>query len=169
MEGSIATGRSGSPVSGYSRAELDEFLAEASSERVRLEAAIAAEAERTRRARSALGTHRVMVAMLLSAQRELDDIRARAEREAALILAGPERTVPVLDLTRSERSESSDRSGQAAAVSSPNPITEPSVVAPASPEVAAPVAPDDESNDYFDFLRGALDDDAPLGPRPEPT
>jgi hypothetical protein len=146
MEGSTATGARTAPVSGYSRAELDEFLGEAASERARLEAAIVADEERARRARSALGAHRVMVAMLLSAQRELDDIRIRAEREAAAILGGADRPAPMLDLTRIE---------------SPEPMGEP----PCAGVSTVPV--DGESNDYFDFLRGALDDDAPLGPRPE--
>jgi cell division septum initiation protein DivIVA len=154
MDGSTAAGLPDAPVRGYSRAELDEFLTQAATERARLEATIAADEERIRRGRAALGTHRVMVAMLLAAQRELDDIRARAEREAAAILAGAGRPEPVLDLTRSE----------------PAPPVSPVPPAPVQVASVAPsVTGDADAHDYFDFLRGALDDDAPLGPRPEPA
>jgi hypothetical protein len=143
------------PVRAYSRSAIDEFLTAAAAERARLEAAIAEDEERTRCARAALGTHRVMVAMLIEAQRELDEIRTRAEAEAATILAGAGRPAVLLDLTQPE----------------PGPVD------PASPPLAAvPPAPvmttaspatDAGTTDYFDFLRGALVDDEPLGPRPE--
>jgi cell division septum initiation protein DivIVA len=145
------------PVHGYSRAELDAFLASVAVERERLEAAIAADEERTRTARAALGTHRIMVSMLLEAQREIDDIRARAEAEAALILASHRRVKPLLDLTRLERDPDI----------APPPATDGSALA--ATHDAAPTSSPDGTVEYFDFLRGALDDDAPLGPGPEPA
>ena len=134
--------RAPSDFHGYSRVELDDFLVSVADERTRLEAAIAEDEVRTRAARAALGTHRVMVAMLLQALREIDEIRARAEAEAAVFLAASSApTAPVLDITRLERGATRQ----------------------AAPRVS------DEDTEYFDFLRGALVDDAPLGPRPEPA
>jgi hypothetical protein len=145
MDRSGATG-----YHGYSRAELDDYLSSVAQERARLEATITEHEERTRAARAALGTHRVMVAMILQSQREIDEIRARAEAEAAVIMASSS-TPParVLDITRLEQVE---------------PPVAPRPAAPPSPMLR----PDgDDSAEYFDFLRGALVDDAPLGPRPE--
>ena len=144
---------------GYSRAELDEYLSSVGQERMRLEAVIAEDEERTRAARAALGTHRVMVSMLLQAQREIDDIRARAEAEAAVIMASSSAPrAQVLDITRIEQ-----------AVSAAAPHAGTNGVAAPLPSPSAPLASvgQDDSNEYFDFLRGALVDDAPLGPRPE--
>jgi hypothetical protein len=161
MDSLIGAAPAGAPVRAYSRAAIDEFLSAAAEERAKLEAAVSHAEERTRRARASLGTHRVMVAMLLEGQRELDEIRARAEAEATAVLAdaptppaGPLSHGPapaVLDLT-----------------------AEPSLVA--APQWsqwsghAMPVAPDPggtDGDDYFRFLRGALADEQPLGPRPE--
>jgi hypothetical protein len=130
---------------GYSRTELDAFLLSVEDERARLEAAIAEDEVRTRAARAALGTHRVMVSMLLQAQREIDEIRARAEAEAAVVLlASSSPSAPVLDITRLEHG-----------------VPSPMFSTRLSP------ATNDDNTEYFDFLRGALVDDAPLGPRPE--
>jgi hypothetical protein len=126
---------------------------------------IADDEERTRRARAAMGTHRVMVAMLLTAQRELDEVRARAEREAAAILADAQRPVHVLDLTRPEPPAPSTTSPPVADVW-PATVTETRMPTPVASN-PVPAVHEGESNEYFDFLRGALDDHEPLGPRPE--
>ena len=94
-----------------------------------------------------------MVAMLLQAQREIDDIRARAEAEAAVILASSSTPpAPVLDITKLEQSA---------------PATSTRPLATAVPSARAAQNGHDDTSEYFDFLRGALVDDAPLGPRPE--
>jgi hypothetical protein len=152
MESLNGESRGELPVRAYSRSAIDDFLAAAASERARLEAAIAEDEERTSRARAALGTHRVMVAMLIEAQRELDATRTRAEAEAATILGGAGRPPALLDLTRVEPAP-----GDVTSL----PVTVPSMTGPVSPTADA------GTTEYFDFLRGALVDDKPLGPRPE--
>ena len=84
------------PVRGYSRAEVDEFLAAVAVERSRLEAEIAEATERINRARSAIGMHRVMVAMLLETQQELSALRSEAEAQARQIVADAEREAAAL-------------------------------------------------------------------------
>src|SRR5206468_1362361 len=144
MDGSTATGLPDAPVHGYSRTELDGFLTQAATERSRLEAAIAADEERIRRGRAALGTHRVMVAMLLAAQRELDDIRVRAEREAAAILAGADQPEPVLDLTRSEPTPSAGPVPPAPVPVAPVEATPFTATAPVAPSATG----DADAHDY---------------------
>jgi hypothetical protein len=168
MENSSGMPTLASPVRGYPRPAVDEFVASAAHEQAALETAIADAQERTRRARAAIGTHRVMVAMLLEAQRHLDEIRAAAETEATDIIARAEREAeaiisaarpPILDLSGAESRER--------AVSQPITSSTSSMSDPWSPGFAAPSEPGAESSEYFDFLRGALVDDEPLGPRGE--
>jgi cell division septum initiation protein DivIVA len=178
MESLLHTPTLESPVQGYPRSAVDEFVAAAEAEAAKLEAMIADAGERTRRSRAAIGTHRVMVAMLLEAQRELDEIRALAEAEAADIIATAEREADevlkrnghrVVDLSELERGE---RSAPRRSAESPvkAPMTEKPTVASSDPGALGSVphaeGPDDGA-DYFDFLRGALVDDEPLGPRGE--
>jgi hypothetical protein len=153
MERAVTLSAPDSPVHGYSRAAVEEFVSAAAAEETKLEAVIEEAATRTRKARAAIGTHRVMVAMILEAQHQLDDIRAQAESEAARILAQGERDAdelaplvspPELDLVGAETMR-----------------PEPPPVADARPQEPP------EGSDYFAFLRGALVDDEPLGPRGE--
>jgi hypothetical protein len=156
----------GTAIHGYSRAEVDEFLAAAAIERERLEREIADARARISRARSALGMHRVMVAMMLETQRELSELRMSAERRAAEIVADAEReqarlgsrpssvadpssvaTPAMIDLERAEHVDSWATFGA------------PTPDAPTGASTAS-----QHGEDYFDFLRGALADDSPLGP-----
>jgi cell division septum initiation protein DivIVA len=156
-----AQSESSTAIQGYSRAEVDEFLSAAASERQRLEREIADARGRIARARAALGMHRVMVAMMLETQRELGELRQNAERSAAAIVAAAERErsplgasmtsfgVPepaptqIIDLDAVDHSVSWADVGGAA---------------PASGNGS------DSGDEYFDFLRGALADESPLGP-----
>jgi hypothetical protein len=163
------------PIHGYSRAEVDDFLQAAAAERARLEATIADANGRASRARSALGTHRVMVAMLLETQRELGQLRTDAEQEAEAIIAAAERDVAQARAIRLDTEEidlsAFATAGENAVAGMSTPLS-----AFAPPEgtsadgsfASAPVngAGDGSGDDYFAFLRGALDDDQPLGPPP---
>lgn len=164
MEGTVSKS-----VHGYPRAEVEDFLAAASVERVRLEAEIADADSRTARARSAVGSHRVMVAMLLEAQQELTEIRRAAELEAERILADAERRAQEIE-DRAPAAGAPTASPDPAPVVT-TPLTPPATVATATPPASGPLidlsAGADGGEDYFDFLRGALTDEAPLGPAPE--
>ena len=160
----------GTPIQGYSRADVDQFLAAAAEERIRLEATIDDLQSRISRARSAIGMHRVMVAMLLETQRELTDIRDSAAAEAEQIVREAEAeavalraSAPVPRASASSRPSSAityddgiDLTGEA-----PSPL---SVGAVAGPSLAAPLAAEPHNDGYMEFLRGALSDDSPLGP-----
>lgn len=110
---------------GYSRQAVDEFIAAAAIEAERLEVLIADAAERTRRARAAIGTHRVMVAMVVETQLRLDELRRDAELESAAILERADREAEArrvreraeLDLIAIERSASSLDRGAADPIS----------------------------------------------------
>jgi hypothetical protein len=175
----------GNAVQGYSRAEVDEFLAAAAVERARLEAEISDARSRVGRARSAIGMHRVMVAMLLETQRELTELRSHADAEADAILAQAERDAAVI---LAGSGDGVARVAPVAPVGLPSaPIgpaageihlgaADPASLVGAEPPVEAPTrplaqgAPAEQtagSDDYFDFLRGALADESPLGPGPE--
>jgi hypothetical protein len=151
-------------VSGYSRLAVVEFAAAAESEAERMRAEIDAAERRAARARAAIGTHRVMVAMLFTVQHRLDEIRSEAETQAAAILEQAERgadeilarTGPVLDLR--EPMDAVPNVGGTSASHGDLPIAR----ALAHDEASTA---EDGSSDYFAFLRGALDDREPLGPR----
>jgi hypothetical protein len=177
MDADIATPTSDQPVRGYQRAAVDEFLAAAQAERSRLETLIAEANDRTARARAAVGMHHIMVAMLVETQEELARRRREADQEAASIIA--------------------DAEAQARAIESPPTAPEPlppAAVFPAPPIAERPrihateatseppsSAPrlqvdghnghdgndDGEGDRFFAFLRQALSDEEPLGPRPE--
>src|SRR5262249_36684182 len=126
-------------------------------ERSRLEADIADSTERINQARSAIGLHRVMVAMLLESQRELTDMREQAEQRAKEIIAEAEREAAAI---------------AAGTAPAPGPPTSPpsgfaGAAAPAAPEIHLPGRAGDDGDHYFRYLSGALADDAPLGPAPE--
>ena len=137
------------PIHGYPRGDVEEFLSAAAAERVRLEAEIAEAHARIAQARSAVGTHRVMVTMLLDAQRELSEIRRRAEAEAERMIAEAE-----IEAQAIER-------GRWSAFDVPT-----SVSMPSEPTIDLVGHADAQGSDqFFDYLRGALADDQPLGPR----
>jgi hypothetical protein len=99
-----------------------------------------------------------MVAMLLQAHREIEEIRNRAELEAAALLAGSVREAP-----RSPWGEPPSEGPDTVLIdlteqpASVTPLSVPSPVPHDQPHMGTP--------EYFDFLRGALVDDEPLGPR----
>jgi ABC-type transporter Mla subunit MlaD len=135
------------PIHGYPRADVDEFLRAAAAERVRLEAEIADANARIAHARSAVGTHRVMVAMLLEAQRQLSELRRDAEIQAERIIAEAEIEAQAIE-----------RGVRGSAASRPT-FAEPSI------DLTRPDLRTEDPAEFFDFLRGALADDRPLGPR----
>ena len=139
------------PVRGYSHEAIEEFMRAADQEARRLEELIADSERRAARARAAIGTHRVMVAMLFTTQHRLDEMRRDAEAEAAAILHGAEREAdaivaapsePVLDLGELERP----------AVVLPVPVES----LPDGPRISVPDRPegdgDTESSAYFAFF-----------------
>jgi len=151
------------PVHGYSRSEVDEFLAAAAVERARLEATIADANARSNRARAALGMHRVMVAMLLEAQREMSQLRADAEREADRIVADADEQARAMSGFAHESTFVASMIDLAAAEAAVNRVA---THAPMPEPQPAPFASNGhhDSDEYFEFLRGALADDQPLGP-----
>src|SRR5262245_50216810 len=79
--------QSPSPIRWYSRSALDEFLVAADAERSRLNGLIGGAHSRLARANSAIGLHQTMVEMLIDSQREIGEVRSKAEIEAAAIIA----------------------------------------------------------------------------------
>jgi hypothetical protein len=138
------------PIHGYPRADVDEFLRSAAAERIRLEAEIADANARIAHARSAVGTHRVMVAMLLETQRQLSEMRRDAEVQAERIIAEAE-----IEAQAIERGPGSPNGGSASTPGFAEPTIDLTRSAPSS----------EEPDEFFEFLRGALADDQPLGPR----
>jgi hypothetical protein len=164
-------------VHGYTRAAVAEFSAAAEQECRRLEAELAGAERRTARARASIGAHRVMVAMLFATQQQLDEMRAAAEAEATRVLGEAEEEaeailsgfdLAVIDLSSIE--------GEAPACSSR--LSSANDNAALRPRWGLGINPIDArsatsentsagSDAYFEFLRGALEDDQPLGPRVE--
>lgn len=177
MNSEVANPTSEQPLRGYQRAAVDEFLAAAEAERSRLESLIADANDRASRARAAVGMHHIMVTMLAETQQELAQRRSDADRRSAEIIAAaeaqaraierpPAAPVPPVTSTPLE-------SPAAAASLSAIPAA---YTPPAAGELAS-MAPrlqidrheeDEEADRFFAFLRRALVDDEPLGPRPEP-
>ncbi len=78
MESDTVTSTDDQLVHAYSRDAVDDFLAAAEAERVRLRGIVTDAEARSRRARAAVGMQRVMVSMLLETQREVyGDARVR--------------------------------------------------------------------------------------------
>ena len=157
-------------VFGYERAAVDDFLAAAGRERERLEAEIEESRTRERKARAAIGMHRVMISMLLETQIELEEKRRAAEAEAAAILARTEEEASRLEATTA-RSAPDALSASFSRATSPSLTVidlerAESIDEPLPPSHRAGAAPTDDADQYFEFLRGALADDQPLGPRP---
>jgi cell division septum initiation protein DivIVA len=153
MEAQVTTDAPSTPIQGYSRADVDQFLTAAAEERLRLETEVEELEGRISRARSAIGMHRVMVALLLETQRELTEIRDSASAEAERIVREAEREVATMRCAPT--ADSIDLVAES----------------PASRLPVAPVADGGvaeqgaaQGDEYMDFLRGALSDDSPLGP-----
>jgi hypothetical protein len=176
MEANVVNDAVRTAVQGYTRAEVDEFLQAAAAERSRLESEIADARSRIGRARSAIGMHRVMVAMLLETQRELTEMRAHADVEAEAILAQAERDAAMILAGSAPAAPGATTSAPPAIA---DPASTPIVSAPAAvpeidlsgpdPKIAMSATGDGEGDrdEYFDFLRGALADESPLGPGAE--
>lgn len=171
-------------MNAYAREAIDDFLAAAESERVQLQAQIADAEARTRRARAAVGMHRVMVGMLLETQQELGALRVRAEVDAAEILGqAEEEAQQILRRAREDAGVAVDTDSASPVVpsepSAPDafartldlasyerddapPLAATSSFASLSPAMTSDSRDDDH---FFAYLRGALADEAPLGPR----
>ncbi|MCU1457413.1 MAG: hypothetical protein JWL73_1505 [Actinomycetia bacterium] len=171
MESEIAVPPNEQPVRGYQRAAVEEFLAAAEAERARLNALIAEANDRAARARAAVGMHHVMVSMLLETQEELARRRTEADQRAAEILAAAEAEALAIERAPAAIAPAMTVSPPTPVASAPTGVYEP----PAAPEFAA-MAPrlqsdtrddDGEADRFFEFLRRALHDEEPLGPRPE--
>jgi hypothetical protein len=167
------------PMYAYPRATVDEFIRASEAEKQRLVAAIEHDEHRASRARAAIGMHHMMVSMLIETQRELDQMRRDAERLAAEIIAAASngRSDP--------RHEGNAPGGSASgplrerfAPTSIDLVAEDEAGLGSAPRVSlsdsvhqvtsVPYETDDndpETSQYFAFLREALTDDEPLGPR----
>jgi hypothetical protein len=165
---------SGEPATfGYDRAAVEDFLRAAAEERERLQREIDSSNMRLARARTALGTHRVMVAMLLETQRELSTMRRDAEREAADIIGAAEREARARENSSEPTSSAPPIDLRATSFAPPESVSSSAedVWSSTSPSYAGrePLSSGGvgEDTDYFEFLRGALHDEEPLGPRAE--
>jgi len=137
----------------YSRSALDEYLVGAEAERIRLEAAIAEANERFARASAALGLHQTMMEMLLESQRDVREIRRRADAESARTIADAERAAEQI----------LGRDGPARVEPAPT-VPEPGL--PPAPSLRFDARAAEADDAFFTYLRGALDGDEPLGPQP---
>lgn len=144
------------PITWYSRRALDQYLAEAATERARLQASIDDANGRRARASAAVGLHQTMLEMLLESQREIADIRRAAEIEAARVMAEGDREADALFGAHRVAGERVAGNGSA------SPVAVATAVAPSSAEAIPPA--DDE---FFSYLKDALTGDEPLGPAPQ--
>ena len=156
-------------LQGYSRAEVDDFLSAVANERTRLEGAIADAHRRITNARSAISMHRVMVAMLLDAQREFLEVRKQAQREADEIVAAAELQAQATIEAAGAQDAFGERAGDAGG-DAPQPSidlisrSEPASAPTSFHNGSSPSSTSDSAEGFFDYLRGALVDDQPLGP-----
>ena len=157
------------PEQGYARELVEDFRVAARAERAKLQAKIAYEESRARRARATVGVYRVMVGMLLETQRELAELRGAAETTAAETGRAAEEKAQVLLHAAHEGSHADfdQRGDQRWAPTGSDSVLdlaglERDEQKSAQPTEAAP--PDDQ---FFAYLRGALADEQPLGPRSE--
>ena len=135
---------------------------------------------------AAISAHQVMLTMLLDTYHDLDERRRQAERDAAAVLEEADRArAGDPDRGGADRPGFPLRAGSPIAgpfdtgreqtsvidLSEPEPFDRVSPAVAGSPVFAAAARANghDEhaSSGYFDFLRGALEDDQPLGPSPE--
>lgn len=160
-----------SPVRWYSRAALDRFLDEAATERARLNETIADANARLVRANAAIGLHQMMMEMLLETQRDVRDIRRRAEASAAEIMAAGDRDVadvfgPAGPAGSNSGSSSAHAVPSGNGASAPEPAPRAAMFEDLEPAPEPPVGSGRDDQKFFDYLRSALSDDEPLGPRP---
>lgn len=152
---------------GYPRTTVDDFLMAAAAERARLDDELEQATARADRAHAQIGVYRVMMRMLLDAQRDVGEIRARAEERAAEIIASAERDAQnLVARERNERTTSTPARIDLVEVEDLGVPTALPTPPPAS-VMSNGFHEDARSDEFFDFLRGALADDQPLGPRPE--
>jgi hypothetical protein len=150
-------------VQGYRREVVEDFLSAVEFERRRLQEIITESEARTQRARAALDVYRVVMEMLLAAHAEIAEIRLGAEEEAAAILRRGDEEAEALLRTASDAHSSTIDLVRAEAAEDPLRHSDPE---PAVGEFRSEFAVDfTGSNDYMAYLRGALSDQAPLGPR----
>jgi hypothetical protein len=112
--------------------------------------------------------------MLLETQRELAQMRRDAEKEAEDIIAAAEREAAHARTIHLEKNEidlaafavADEHAVNGAAAPSPfaPPASSRSMGAKTGEDVGVPG--EGNGDEYFAFLRGALDDDQPLGPLP---
>jgi hypothetical protein len=163
----------------YPRGAVDEFVAAAQAERTRLEAIISDAEARLRRARATIGMHRVMVGMVIETQREINEMRSDAERRAATILAdATDQTSRILETARADSGAAEWLAGNGHRFVPPATDMTAATIDLRDPdglEVAGLgqrwsgrsgrlAEGDQDTSVYFNFLRGALNDDQPLGP-----
>jgi hypothetical protein len=130
----------------------------ADAERARLEAVIDDARARARRALALNSLQHVMVDMLLETQRELGALRAAAEQEAAEILGEAEQqALAILRDARRDAGLTNEPTTHDAACFHPTPSSLPPIGASMMNEV--------QDDRYLSYLRGALADERPLGPR----
>jgi len=139
------------PIKWYARSALEQFLEAADSERARLESIIVDADVRFARSNAAVGMHQTMMELLLDAQREVYEIRHRAELEAAAIIdAGEAEARLVLAAAQ-----------PAPAASAPDwSRTDASSIPAATPVARAAESTNGEADDeFFRYLKGALHDE----------
>jgi hypothetical protein len=170
---------------GYPRAVVDDFVAALEAERTRLTNLIQDAEQRGASARLAVSNHEVMLTMLVDGQAEMLEREQRAQREATEILATADREAQsllaraqgspldgdeakdddvVIDLAASGEAENAEgvpRWDMSLNGSERSSNYADAAFAHANGNGANP--PDGDQ--YFDFLRGALADNDPLGPR----
>ena len=170
-------GQLGEGHHGYPRALVDDFLAAAGRERERLEELRRDASLRAERARATIGVHRVMMAMMLDTQREVSEIRRAADAEATATLADAEQQVEaILGCSIGAIPDPGSPHGRAFGAAGPETtlvdLTAVEISESTSPGEASELSHVDDHKgveQYFEFLRGALIDEQPLGPRPEQT
>jgi hypothetical protein len=150
-------------VQGYRREVVEDFLSAVEVERRRLQETISESEARTQRARAALDVYRVIMDMLLAVEVEIAEIGRAAQEEAAAILRGGDEEAEVLLRAAYAADGGTLDLVHAEAAEDPLRHTDPE---PTVQEFGSEFAVDASgSSDYMAYLRGALSDQAPLGPR----
>jgi cell division septum initiation protein DivIVA len=143
------------PIRWYARPAVDQFVATAAAERARLVAAIEDARRRVAGATATVGMHETMVSMLRDSQRELSALRRGAEEHAAAIMAEADAEATLILGHARPTARPDEHSG-----SDDEPREHPT-------ESVVDLVDDAPRDEFLEFLRGALFDDEPLGPRPE--
>ena len=158
-------------VRGYVKEAVEGFLGDVEVERVRLRQSIEDARRRESRARSVLDMHRVMVSMVLAAHRELssrrraaeaaaDELLRRADLEAEAMLRAESEPVETTgtNATTGTNETATDSTIDLRGADGPG-LYDGRADDPMAYAESSPGSPDE----FFAFLRGALDDDRPLG------